>query len=496
MDTNVLIYREDNSVIQESIIELLRDINDISELKIIIHPASLDDLKKDKNIGRRNIIISKIKTYASLESYPSPDKDYAFLSKYHGNKKPNDLIDALLLYSVFKDAVDLLITEDRGIHRKAKRFGLEDRILTIDDATSLLKKYIIQNDLISPPALKNDFVFNLNIEDPIFDDIKADYPTFREWFIKRKREGRPCWVHFKEDNSIGAILIYKIEDEAIPSIPPMMKMRRFKICTFKVSHYGYKIGELLIKLSIDYSIKHNIQEIYLTHYKKDEDFLIDLISEYGFVRKASFPDGEDIYIKNLIPNKTILADLLPTDLGTKYYPIFYDGELVKKFITPILPRFHNLLFTDHLPRQMSLIECGGDFIAEGNAIKKAYLSHSNIKNLNRGDILLFYISRPIKKLASLGVVEAIYPNIDNIDVIQRLVAKRTVYSIQEIRDMKKPLLIILFRHHFHLKNPIPLRSLIEEGIIPNAPVSIRQISNGSYIRIKEKGKIDGRYTID
>jgi len=243
-------------------------------------------------------------------------------------------------------------------------------------------------------------------------------------------------------------------------------------------------------------MKNNISEIYLTHYKKNDDPLIDLITEYGFLRQASYPDGEDIYIKDLMPDKSTLSMLSPTELDIKYYPIFYDGKDVDKFITPILPKFHHILFTDHLPRQLSLVECGGDFLIEGNAIKKAYLSHSKTKKLKKGDVLLFYISRPIKELTSIGVVEAVYPNIDNIDSIQRLVAKRTVYSPQEIKNMQKPLLIILFRHHFHLEKPIPLRLLIEEGIIPNAPVSIRQISNGSYIRVKEKGKIDGRYTVD
>lgn len=496
IDTNVLIYREDNHVIQESVIELLKNINDISELKLLVHPSSFRDLSNDKNNSRRNIIQSKVKTYSSLESYPSPAEDNTFLSKYQCNKKPNDQIDILLLYSVYKDAVDFLITEDRGIHRKAKKFEIEDRILTVDDAISLFKKYIEQYDIISPPALRKDSVYNLNINDPIFNDIKADYPGFKEWFIKIKREGRECWVHYKDDKSIGAILIYKIEDDTISSIPPLPKKKRFKICTFKVSHLGYKIGELFIKISIDYSMKNNISEIYLTHYKKNDDPLIDLITEYGFLRQASYPDGEDIYIKDLMPDKSTLSMLSPTELDIKYYPIFYDGKDVDKFITPILPKFHHILFTDHLPRQLSLVECGGDFLIEGNAIKKAYLSHSKTKKLKKGDVLLFYISRPIKELTSIGVVEAVYPNIDNIDSIQRLVAKRTVYSPQEIKNMQKPLLIILFRHHFHLEKPIPLRLLIEEGIIPNAPVSIRQISNGSYIRVKEKGKIDGRYTVD
>src|SRR5690606_11426143 len=103
----------------------------------------------------------------------------------------------------------------------------------------------------TPPALVEDHMYNLDIEDPIFQPLIADYPTFRKWFEDKSREGRKCYVSRRSDGSIGALLIYKFEDEPIPSVHPLPKKRRLKIATLKVTHIGYKIGELLIKVSID-----------------------------------------------------------------------------------------------------------------------------------------------------------------------------------------------------------------------------------------------------
>jgi hypothetical protein len=72
-------------------------------------------------------------------------------------------------------------------------------------------------------------------------------------------------VYYREDDSIGALLIYKTENEPIDSKPPLPKKKRLKLSTFKVTHVGHKVGELFIKLSIDFAVKNNISEIYLTY---------------------------------------------------------------------------------------------------------------------------------------------------------------------------------------------------------------------------------------
>jgi hypothetical protein len=136
-----------------------------------------------------------------------------------------------------------------------------------------------------------------------------------------------------------------------------------------------------------------------------------------------------------------------------------------------------------------------EFVIEGNTIKKAYISHSPVKHLKPGDIVLFYRSKDIKSLTSLGVIEEIRMGLTDPNEIIRFVGRRTVYSPTEIESSPKPLTVVLFRHHFHLKNPLKSSALIQSGVLLRAPQSIMHISDENYNVIKNLGGIDGRFTI-
>jgi len=501
IDTNIFIERENFHVIPENLRELLRILNTLSA-RILIHPKSIDEIKRDGNEERRKICLSKIQTYPLLESPPDPVGDNEFMRLIGQIENERDYVDNLLLYAVFKDAVDFLLTEDKKIHDKALRFDIKDRILSITEALKIFRETLPKEKVTSPPAIKEDFVYNLNLDDPFFDSLKEEYPRFEFWFRKISREGRKCWVYYNDDGSIGALLIPKIENELINSIPPLPAKRRLKICTFKVSYLGHKIGELFIKLSVELCVRNSIDEIYLTHYAKKEDYFVDLIGEYGFF-KAAIKNSEDVYLKKLIPspedfkNDLVAKELCsdPLRFSKKYYPSFYDGPLVRKFVVPILPRYHDRLFVEYPKRQTTILEHVGQFIVEGNTIKKAYLCHSKISRLSRGDILLFYRSRE-KVLTSLGIVEKTRFTRDK-DLILRMVGKRTVYTPNEIEKMvEKPTLVILFQFHFHFKKPLKLNQLINLGIIKKAPQTITKITHQNYLRVKRESRLDERYTFD
>lgn len=495
LDTNIFIHREDDHLLSEDLQKLLKTLQEI-KADLLLHPLSLDDLEKDRNKTRKEIIISKIKVYPSLEAPPNPEGDSKYLETVGYGTTVNEQIDNGILYAVYKNAVDFLITEDKGIHKKARRLGIDDRVLLINDALDVFGHYTFRKETIRPPALEEEHIYNLNLSDPIFDSLKQEYEGFEKWFEKISREGRKCWVHHREDGCIGAILIFKIENEAIDnSDPPFPKKLRLKLSTFTVTYAGHKIGELFIKLSIDFCTKNGIEELYLTHFTKPEDRLVDLISEYGFHKAGVNNRGEDIFMKQLVLDRTQTEGLSPLEISGKFYPNFYDGEKVKKFVVPIYPEFHDKLFTDYPNRQLKIYEFAKEFIIEGNTIKKVYISHSRIKAITPGDILLFYRSGSHKKVTSLGVVENVYPGIEDTDEILKIVGKRTVFTRGEIEAMKKPVLIILFRHHFHLKNPLHLHELKAKDILRGPPQSITEIKNGSYVKIKEVGGIDERFTV-
>jgi hypothetical protein len=397
------------------------------------------------------------------------------------------------------DSYDFIITENRDIHKRSNKLNIIDKIVLVDEALQIFNGYLTK-DTITPPAMKCVLVGNLDYGDPIFNSLKEEYnPGFESWFKKISDEGRNSWVYYRTNGSIGALLIYKFEDESIDnSKPPLPKKKRLKIATLKVTHIGYKIGELFIKMAVDISVKKGINEIYLTHFTRSSDRLVDLISEYGFNKISVKNNGEDIFIKRLTSKGyERQIDDSPIEISRIFYPSFYDGNDVKKFIVPILPVYHNKLFTDFPRRQTTLLEHSGGFIVEGNTIKKAYLSHSNIRRMGPGDLILFYRSEDLQAITSIGVVESICTGVSDAESVLRLAGKRTVFSRQEIDKLvlDGPVSVFLFRHHIHLTKPLGLIELLDSGVLKGAPQSAMELSQEKYNKIKEIGDIDGRFTI-
>jgi hypothetical protein len=496
IDTNIFIYREDDRIISENVRELFGLLREIS-VDVFIHPASVADIQRDTAIRRREVMLSKIGMYKQLPHPPSAERDDVFIGTIGIPTSPQDRVDNEILYSVSRGAADFLLTEDIGLHRKAFAAGVSDRVLHIDDAIQLFRQFIPKKERIpAPPGLKEDFMYSLDLKDPIFDSLKNDYPEFEKWFKEKAREHRKCYVSYRADGSIGSLLIYKFEDEKIDITPSLPQKKRMKIATLKVTHVGNKIGELLLKISFDLAISEGCDEIFLTHFTEENDRLVELITEYGFVRAGVNSRGEEIYLKKLVPSLIDIAEIPSVEIFKRYYPSYYDGAGVKKWIIPIQPEFHARLFTDYGMRQTMLFEHEGEFVIEGNTIKKAYLSHSPVQQLKPGDIVLFYRSKDAKSLTSLGVIEEVRTGLTKPDEIIRVVGRRTVYSADEIEaSCSKPLTVILFRHHFHLKNSLKLAALRKSGVINGAPQSIMQISDENYNVIKTLGGIDGRFTI-
>ncbi|MCL2313158.1 MAG: hypothetical protein FWC41_11885 [Firmicutes bacterium] len=493
VDTNVLIYREENREIPEDLQNLLKTLYALKS-EILVHPKSIEEIQNDKNSDRQKIQSSKVETYVKLESPPNPLEDTDFLEKMK-NSNIHDEVDNYLLYAVYRNAVNFLITEDKEIQRKAAQLNLRDRVLSCREAADSFKYILPREKIESPPALREDFVYTLDLNDAFFDTLKQEYRGFEEWFAKISREGRKCYVHY-QGKRISALLIRKVENETILSTPSLPAKKRLKLCLFKVERPGNRIGELFIKLAVKYCIENEIDEIYLTHYTKEEDYLSKLLFDYGFYIASKKTNGEEVYLKKLMTDSEISKNLSPSEIGCKYYPTFYDGVMVKKFIVPIVPQFHDRLFTDYKRRQSILSEFGGEFIVEGNTISKVYLSHSKIGNMSKGDLLLFYRSHDLKAVTTLGVLEEVTRIKDPKKIVEK-VRNRTVYSYDEIMDLaKKPVLVLLFRWHFYLPQPLNLNKLTEVGILKGAPQTITKIEHQNYLKLRKESQLDERYTVN
>jgi hypothetical protein len=493
IDTNIFISRETDQVLSDNLQDLSKLLGEIGAVQLI-HPLSVIEIERNPDPQKKKVMLSKIRAYPQLESPPDPIPDSAFCTQILPRPGTNDEVDNALLYCIYRDSADYLISEDRKIIAKAARVGIDDRVFLISDALEFFKQFIVTEKPVAPPGLEEDFIYNLSLSDPIFDTLKADYDEFEGWFKKISREGRKGWVHYNSDGSLGALLIYKIEDEPLDTIPPFPKKRREKISTFIVSHIGQKIGELFIKLTVDIAIKHKTEEIYLTHFTKPDDRLVELITEYGFIMSARNRRGEEIFIKKIFVDSAETRSLQPLEISREFYPSFYDGSDVGKYFVPIWPENHERLFTDFRgSRQTRLPEHSGSFIVEGNTIKKAYISHTRNRHIAPGDLVLFYRSKDLKMVTSIGVIETVHMNLRETDEILKIVGRRTVYSRDEIERMKKPLTVIMFRHHLHFKDPVPYKRLKTMGILTFAPQSITKISEEHYDNLIEASGIDRRF---
>lgn len=493
-DTNILIHRESDDIVPESLRELERELNESGQKKLV-HPLSLKEIRQDPDDDRRESAESRVETYAQLRYPPDPgESDVEFRSIVPEAEGMNERVDNMLLFAVYEGAVDFLVTEDQEMHRKALKLEIQDRVFSIQEG---IEHFSDDTPPVrGPAAIERTTVGNLDLSDPIFDSLKAEYNGFIQW--ANSIADRPAWVNYTSDGSLGALLILKLSEiENIGENPPLGRDKRLKISTMKVAEerWGSKVGELLISIAIREAIEQGISKVYLTHYVEEQDYLVELINLYGFEHASEKADGEGIFQKRLRPPHG--SSPSPLEVASQYYPSFYDGGDVDKFIVPIQPRYHNKLFTSYEKRQPGLSEFEGKFRSEGNAIRKAYLSNAKTRQIDPGDLLLFYRSSDHQEVTSLGVCQEVEYGLTDADEISRIVGKRSVFSKSEIEEMaEKPTTVLLFSWHFDLTNPLSYETLRENDVIAGPPQVMQRVDEQGYTYIRTQGGIDGRFARD
>lgn len=493
LDTNILILRENNHILPEYIVQMMRLVNGISDASLHVHPLSIEEIKKDCNIDRQKINLSKISSYAILESYPNYLTDYEFMDIIGKEKSSNDIVDNQLLYCVYKNIVDYLITEDHELLNKADKLGL-GTVINSNEAIEVFEQYYPKTDINLIQSFIQDKAFNFDLNDDIFISLKEEYEEFPSWW--KKIANRDVYAYKSDENKINAILIPKIEtNEVIDCIPKLSFKRVLKICLFKVANHaqGLKLGERLLRTAFDYAIKNNVDDIYLTHFCKEKDYLVFLLEKFGFYKYGENSRGEGIFVKKIVkPAEEMFEAQL---LNSCYYPSFCITEKTKTHIVPIMPVYHKKLFPDYIPtiNQQSLFR---DTSSEGNSIKKAYICNSNTTKITPNDILLFYRTTDNMSITTLGVVESVYYKQRDPNEVLKLIAKRTVFSLEDITELcKSEVLVILFNYNFHLKNDFSYAKLCQNKIVKGPIQTITEIPQKDCLKIIQ-GNIDERFIIN
>ena len=477
LDTNILIPLEDTSKLLVPSFAELRRLSAEQHHCLYIHPIQLEDIKRDSNQERQKIVLSRLGQYSQIENPPVlSDEECHKLGLSQAND--NDKVDNHILFALYRGAVHMLVTNDEGIHKKASRIGVENKVYRLEQFLLLLQRYTTESFPFNYTGVKERYLYEIDKSQAFFESLRQSYEGFDDWFQKCAEKQRKCWCIEDERNNIVAICIYKIEhDSRLTDNGEIIHGYILKLCTFKVdvTARGKKLGERLLYIAFDYCVKNNLDWVYLHTFGAEQKTLVGLCLDYGFYCLGKYKQ-DDVYIKPMRLMDDYFGSL---DSLIRYYPYFRDNDSVQKFIIPIQPQYHEDLFPDFSNMKGSLFEKEQSlYSCQGNTIKKAYLCHARIKSIRKGDIVLFYRSHDRKSIQCMGIVEDILCS-DNIDEVFPAIAKRTVYSYSDLQKiLKKKTLIILFRY-IALEKEISNQAITDANIIGYIQ-SIRRISNEQY----------------
>ena len=486
LDTNIFIPLEDSSIpLSKQIAELNRIVSGKHEL--LIHPDTKRDINRDKDQKRKQKFIERIKKYNPLNTPPFLDKETE-IKLFGKPKKDNDSVDHQILYALHKNSVHWLITEDQGIHKKAKLLGDNERVLTVNQAIDILNQQNPEDSKLFPRIQKVP-CHSIDLSNVFFTSLRDGYPEFDDWFDKRcARNARDAWI-CKEDAEIHAICIYKTEtDPIVNKEDSALRGKVLKLCTFKVAKTGNKIGELLLKQAFSFAIEYQLDYMYLTVDTEKHAMLETLLIDYGFYRNGIDPNNRDTVLVKHFPKTPPEADEEPLEYAIKYYPCI-NGLKSDFYIVPIQPQYHRVLFPE--------IECQPDLFctnneSAGNSIKQAYLCKTPTKSIKPGDILFFYRTGDEKAITTYGIVDQFHIESDP-EKIMQWVSKRTVFNYKEIKELAtSEVKVILFRFIGHLEEKITFSKLKQTEIVNGSIQSITQLKKDKIGLIIHEAKIENR----
>lgn len=492
LDTNIIIHRETGKIMRSEIGVLFKWIDNLHYTKCV-HPVSVEEINKYKDEEVRRAFNVKLDSYNVLQT-EAPFRGLIEGVSTREDKNQNDINDTKLLNEVLSDRVDILITEDRKIRHKARLLGIADRVFTID---SFLEKVVAENPNLvdySVLSVKKELFGNIDLDDEFFDSLKEDYPGFERWFNRKADEvAYIC----KVDDKISAFLYLKVEDENenyADIRPTFTKKRRLKIGTFKVTLNGYKLGERFLKIIFDNAVQFQVDEMYVTIFNKriEQERLIKLFEDFGFIHhgyKDNASEDELVFIRSMakvqnLDEPKFMYPYIPTQGNNIYFVSIY-------------PDYHTDLFPDSILRT----ESPGDFTENEpfrNAISKAYISRAFERNLNSGDVLVFYRTGGLYQgvVTTVGVIESVITDIHSEDEFISLCRKRSVFSDDELREhwnykrSNRPF-IVNFLYSYSLPKRPNLKRLIEIGVFANAtslPRGFGKLSYEDFMNIMAEGQ--------
>lgn len=342
---------------------------------------------------------------------------------------------------------------------------------------------------------------SVDLNDPFFDSLKAQYEEFSDWFQRKSRAAEPVYV-VDEDGSdrIRGFVYLKVEEGAIEDVdPPLPPARRLKVGTLKNEARGTKLGERIIKKVFDHALTEGVDEIYVTVFDTHVG-LIRLFERYGFEEKASktTPNGEEI--------------VLVRSLNETANDILSDYPLIKTknqsfFLLSIYPEYHTKLFPD------SMLQTEKSHIVEDvshtNTIHKVYIGGCPLTMMKGGDIVVIYRTTDVQGKAfyrsvvtSICVIEETRSRGEfaSEDDFVRYCEPHSVFNEAELRDFyrdrsKRVYVAKLLYNAALPKRPNREKLLSDIGMTDPPRFDLRRISREEFDGIIEHSELNPRLVI-
>lgn len=478
LDTNIIIPLEDSRLpLRPSLANFVRLAREHGH-QLVYHPASKDDINRDDNIERKRQTFERLVQYTCLDAVPSCPWNTPETS-------PNDAADNAILFALECDAADALVTEDRGIHNKARGKTLSGRVYAIQTAEDLLRR-LHETTSVHLPNIEDVPLHSLTpeLKHKFFDGLRSDYAEFDDWFRRKARDQRKAWICRDEAGNLGALCIYAHQaNEPINDAGLMLNGTSLKLCTFIVgpTNRGKKIGELFLKAAFRYATINRLEHIFIHGNVDKHGILFELLTDFGFCESGAY--GRDVVYLKMHPEVPPRDKCEPFEYCRRYFPHFRHDSSVRKFIIPIQPEFHRILFSDYPSPFDSQMALFNSYHSVSNAIKQAYLCNAKIRAIKSGDIVLFYRSTDEQAVTSLGIVE-LYDSLQDVSEIVRRVRRRTVYNMEQIAEMAtKPTKVMLFRLVKHFSHPPSFNWLKQNRVVNGNIQTIREIDDDAYQRL-------------
>lgn len=208
-----------------------------------------------------------------------------------------------------------------------------------------------------------------DLSDPFFDSLKADYPGFSDWFI-RKAEAN-AYI-YREAGKIHAFGYLKQEcEDIILKDGVIPAQNRIKMGTLKIGGglQGQRRGEGLLGIALWTWQASQYDQIYVTVFLKHKT-LVDLLKKFGFCDYGENQNGEHVFIKD--------KNHLDHNDPYKMFPYLSGNFDCAKYL-PINEEYHDTLFpySNLKGTQQSTLN-----MAVANGISKVFIGKPMSVNLN------------------------------------------------------------------------------------------------------------------